>query len=95
MRNRDLNQQPEREACSVQRIFALQLVVFIVAGFLFSWTPLRLALHCVNSISGHGAQSVAHSSSEYAYVPILWASVLALFCFADRSRPGPTRRSEL
>ena len=29
---------------SVQRIFLLQLVVFIVAGFIFSWMPLRLAL---------------------------------------------------
>jgi putative membrane protein len=29
---------------SVQRIFALQVVVFILAGFLFSWMPLRLAL---------------------------------------------------
>jgi putative membrane protein len=29
---------------SVQRIFALQLAVFILAGFLFSWMPLRLAL---------------------------------------------------
>jgi putative membrane protein len=29
---------------SVQRIFLLQLVVFILAGILFSWTPLRLAL---------------------------------------------------
>ena len=29
---------------SVQRIFALQVVVFIVAGFLVSWMPLRLAL---------------------------------------------------
>jgi putative membrane protein len=29
---------------SVQRIFLLQLVIFIVAGILFSWTPLRLAL---------------------------------------------------
>jgi hypothetical protein len=28
----------------VQRIFLLQLVVFIVAGVLFSWTPLRLGL---------------------------------------------------
>jgi putative membrane protein len=29
---------------SVQRIFLLQLVVFVLAGILFSWTPLRLAL---------------------------------------------------
>jgi putative membrane protein len=29
---------------SVQRIFALQLAVIILAGFLFSWMPLRLAL---------------------------------------------------
>jgi putative membrane protein len=29
---------------SVQRIFLLQLAVFIVAGLVFSWTPLRLAL---------------------------------------------------
>ena len=29
---------------SVQRIFLLQLVVFIVAGLLFSWMPLRLWL---------------------------------------------------
>jgi putative membrane protein len=29
---------------SVQRIFLLQLVVFIIAGLAFSWTPLRLAL---------------------------------------------------
>lgn len=29
---------------SVQRIFMLQLLVFIAAGFLFAWTPLRLAL---------------------------------------------------
>ena len=29
---------------SVQRIFLLQLVVFIVAGLVFSWRPLRLAL---------------------------------------------------
>ena len=29
---------------SVQRIFLLQLVVFILAGFIFSWMPLRLAL---------------------------------------------------
>jgi len=29
---------------TVQRIFLLQLVVFIVAAFIFSWTPLRLAL---------------------------------------------------
>ena len=29
---------------SVQRIFVLQLVVFILAGFLFSWMPLRVAL---------------------------------------------------
>jgi putative membrane protein len=29
---------------SVQRIFLLQLVVFIVAGFIFSWMPLRLLL---------------------------------------------------
>lgn len=29
---------------SVQRILLLQLIVFIVAGFIFSWMPLRLAL---------------------------------------------------
>jgi putative membrane protein len=29
---------------SVQRIFLLQLAVFIVAGMVFSWMPLRLAL---------------------------------------------------
>jgi putative membrane protein len=29
---------------TVQRIFLLQLVVFILAGFIFSWMPLRLAL---------------------------------------------------
>jgi putative membrane protein len=29
---------------SVQRIFLLQLVIFIVAGLIFSWMPLRLAL---------------------------------------------------
>ena len=29
---------------TVQRIFLLQLVVFILAGFIFSWLPLRLAL---------------------------------------------------
>ena len=29
---------------SVQRIFLLQLVVFVLAGFIFSWIPLRLAL---------------------------------------------------
>jgi len=29
---------------SVQRIFMLQLAVFIVAGLAFSWAPLRLAL---------------------------------------------------
>ena len=29
---------------SVQRIFLLQLMVFVAAGFLFSWIPLRLAL---------------------------------------------------
>ena len=29
---------------TVQRIFLLQLMVFILAGVLFSWTPLRLAL---------------------------------------------------
>ena len=29
---------------SVQRIFLLQLLVFIVAGLSFSWTPLRLVL---------------------------------------------------
>ena len=29
---------------SVQRIFLLQLVVFIVAGLLFSWMPVRLWL---------------------------------------------------
>jgi putative membrane protein len=29
---------------SVQRIFLLQLVVFIVAGLVFSWMPLRLLL---------------------------------------------------
>src|SRR6202035_3244385 len=29
---------------SVQRIFLLQLAVFIVAGLVFSWMPLRLAL---------------------------------------------------
>jgi putative membrane protein len=29
---------------SVQRIFLLQLVVFIVAGLIFSWMPLRLLL---------------------------------------------------
>ena len=29
---------------TVQRIFLLQLVVFILAGFIFSWTPLRLTL---------------------------------------------------
>jgi putative membrane protein len=29
---------------SVQRIFLLQLVVFIVTGFVFSWTALRVAL---------------------------------------------------
>ena len=28
---------------SVQRIFLLQLAVFIVAGFIFSWMPVRLA----------------------------------------------------
>ena len=28
---------------TVQRIFLLQLVVFILAGFIFSWMPLRLA----------------------------------------------------
>jgi putative membrane protein len=29
---------------SVQRIFLLQLAVFVVAGLVFSWTPLRVAL---------------------------------------------------
>jgi len=29
---------------SVQRIFLIQLVVFLVAALLFAWTPLRLAL---------------------------------------------------
>ena len=29
---------------SVQRIFLLQLMVFVAAGFLFSWLPLRFAL---------------------------------------------------
>jgi putative membrane protein len=29
---------------TVQRIFLLQLVVFILAGFIFSWMPFRLAL---------------------------------------------------
>jgi putative membrane protein len=29
---------------SVQRIFLLQLVVFILTGFIFSWKPVRLAL---------------------------------------------------
>ncbi len=29
---------------TVQRIFLLQLAVFILAGFIFSWMPLRLAL---------------------------------------------------
>jgi putative membrane protein len=29
---------------SVQRIFLLQLVVFIIAGLIFSWMPLRLLL---------------------------------------------------
>ena len=29
---------------SVQKIFLLQLAVFIVAGIIFSWTPLRMAL---------------------------------------------------
>jgi putative membrane protein len=29
---------------TVQRIFLLQLVVFILGGFIFSWMPLRLAL---------------------------------------------------
>jgi putative membrane protein len=29
---------------SVQWIFLLQLVVFILAGFIFSWMPVRLAL---------------------------------------------------
>jgi putative membrane protein len=29
---------------TVQRIFLLQLMVFILAGVLFSWTPLRLVL---------------------------------------------------
>jgi putative membrane protein len=29
---------------SVQRIFLFQLLVFVLAGFLFSWMPLRLAL---------------------------------------------------
>jgi putative membrane protein len=29
---------------SVQRIFLLQLMVFVAAGFLFLWIPLRLAL---------------------------------------------------
>jgi putative membrane protein len=29
---------------SVQRIFLLQLAVFVVAGLVFSWMPLRLAL---------------------------------------------------
>ena len=29
---------------TVQRIFLLQLVVFILAGFIFSWMPLRLTL---------------------------------------------------
>jgi putative membrane protein len=28
----------------VQRIFLLQLAVFVVAGLVFSWTPLRVAL---------------------------------------------------
>jgi putative membrane protein len=29
---------------SVQRIFLIQLAVFLVAGFIFSWLPLRFAL---------------------------------------------------
>jgi putative membrane protein len=29
---------------SVQKIYLIQLAVFIVAGFLFSWTPLRMLL---------------------------------------------------
>jgi putative membrane protein len=29
---------------SVQRIFLLQLVIFVLAGFVFSWMPLRLAI---------------------------------------------------
>ena len=42
---------------SVQRIFLLQLVVFIVAGFIFSWMPLRLALvpRAVRRVRAHRA----------------------------------------
>jgi putative membrane protein len=42
---------------SVQRIFLLQLVVFIVAGFIFSWMPLRLALvpRAVRRVRAHQA----------------------------------------
>jgi putative membrane protein len=42
---------------SVQRIFLLQIVTFIVAAFAFSWMPLRLALvpHVVRRARAHRA----------------------------------------
>jgi putative membrane protein len=42
---------------SVQRIFLLQIVTFIVAAFAFSWMPLRLALvpHVVRRERAHRA----------------------------------------
>jgi putative membrane protein len=42
---------------SVQRIFLLQLVVFLAAGLVFSWQPLRLAFvpHAVRRARAHRA----------------------------------------
>ena len=46
---------------SVQRIFALQVVVFIVAGFLVSWMPLRL--RWCRARSSASERTGRHSSS--------------------------------
>ena len=51
---------------SVQRIFLLQLMVFVAAGFLFSWTPVALRAHSASGTTRPSASSRTLSSSSSA-----------------------------
>jgi putative membrane protein len=50
---------------SVQRIFMVQLLVFILAGFLFSWIPVRLAL-VPRAVRRARAHRAAPNNSSFA-----------------------------
>src|SRR5580700_7876280 len=67
---------------SVQRIFLLQLVVFIVAGLVFSWMPLRLLLvsraeHYARIIADEGIAVKVQNSEWQAAIDALTAHMRA------------------